>query len=264
MLEEQRVAFNARTVGKTCDVLFDKPGRYPGQMVGRSPWLQAVVVNSPSIVSARLRACASMKCRAIPCSAPWWTRRPTPHERAQSGAARISGRPAARRRCADAAEIILSFEDNRLASKVFGLYDQNLAHLERRLGITANANGNHVVLKGAADHAERARRVLEELYARARAAKRLLRAMWTAQFRKSPCRAACFRRPRQPTGAQHFEQIATRKRGPVRARNAAQDVYLRALRRYELVFAEARPELARHGWQLVTRCRCWSRVWLTA
>ncbi|MBI5011825.1 MAG: PhoH family protein, partial [Methylocystis sp.] len=35
-----------------------------------------------------------------------------------------------------------------------------------------------------------------------------------------------------------FEQIMTRKRGSVRARNAAQDQYLRALKRYELVFAE--------------------------
>jgi phosphate starvation-inducible PhoH-like protein len=35
-----------------------------------------------------------------------------------------------------------------------------------------------------------------------------------------------------------FEQIITRKRGLVRARNAAQDQYLRAMKRYELVFGE--------------------------
>jgi phosphate starvation-inducible PhoH-like protein len=35
-----------------------------------------------------------------------------------------------------------------------------------------------------------------------------------------------------------FEQIATRKRGGVRARNAAQDNYLKLLKRNELVFAE--------------------------
>ena len=34
-----------------------------------------------------------------------------------------------------ATEVTLSFEDNRLASLVFGHYDQNLAHLERRLGV---------------------------------------------------------------------------------------------------------------------------------
>src|SRR5262249_36026088 len=35
-------AFNARCVGQTFDVLFEKPGRHPGQIVGRSPYLQAV------------------------------------------------------------------------------------------------------------------------------------------------------------------------------------------------------------------------------
>jgi phosphate starvation-inducible PhoH-like protein len=35
-----------------------------------------------------------------------------------------------------------------------------------------------------------------------------------------------------------FEGIATRKRGLVKARNAAQDTYIRALRQHELVFAE--------------------------
>ena len=42
-----------------------------------------------------------------------------------------------------------------------------------------------------------------------------------------------------PAGARaRFDQIATRKRGPVRARNAAQDAYIKALRQNELVFAE--------------------------
>jgi phosphate starvation-inducible PhoH-like protein len=45
--------------------------------------------------------------------------------------------------------------------------------------------------------------------------------------------------PAVPTPARAgFEQISTRKRGPVRARNAAQDTYLKALRHHELVFAD--------------------------
>ena len=44
------------------------------------------------------------------------------------------------------AQISLTFDDNKLASLVLGQYDQNLAHLERRLGVLANANGNHVVI----------------------------------------------------------------------------------------------------------------------
>jgi phosphate starvation-inducible PhoH-like protein len=39
-------------------------------------------------------------------------------------------------------------------------------------------------------------------------------------------------------GLTAFDQIATRKRGPVRARNAAQNAYIKALKQNELVFAE--------------------------
>jgi phosphate starvation-inducible PhoH-like protein len=39
-------------------------------------------------------------------------------------------------------------------------------------------------------------------------------------------------------GLSTFDQIATRKRGPVRARNAAQNTYIKLLKQRELVFAE--------------------------
>ena len=61
-------------------------------------------------------------------------------------------------------DVSLTFDDNRLASLVFGLYDQNLAHIERRLGLQVTANGNHVVIKGPYVLAEQARHVLETLY----------------------------------------------------------------------------------------------------
>lgn len=48
LINEQQAAFNASTVGRTLDVLFEKPGRHPGQVVGKSPYLQAVhSVGSP-------------------------------------------------------------------------------------------------------------------------------------------------------------------------------------------------------------------------
>jgi len=34
--------FNGKCVGQILPVLFEKPGRRPGQLVGRSPYLQAV------------------------------------------------------------------------------------------------------------------------------------------------------------------------------------------------------------------------------
>ena len=36
--------FNARFAGRTVDVLVEKPGRLPGQLVGRTPYLQTVQI----------------------------------------------------------------------------------------------------------------------------------------------------------------------------------------------------------------------------
>jgi len=41
-------SFNAGFAGKTLDVLLEKPGRLPGQLVGRSPYLQAVHIMAPT------------------------------------------------------------------------------------------------------------------------------------------------------------------------------------------------------------------------
>jgi tRNA-2-methylthio-N6-dimethylallyladenosine synthase len=42
LLDERRRAFNAKTVGRTLDVLIEKPGRHAGQIAGKSPYLQPV------------------------------------------------------------------------------------------------------------------------------------------------------------------------------------------------------------------------------
>ena len=45
LLKEQQAAFNAASVGRTMPVLLERPGRKPGQGVGRSPHMQAVHVD---------------------------------------------------------------------------------------------------------------------------------------------------------------------------------------------------------------------------
>ncbi len=42
LLLKQQHEFADSLVGKTMDVLLEKPGRMPGQLIGRSPWLQSV------------------------------------------------------------------------------------------------------------------------------------------------------------------------------------------------------------------------------
>ena len=42
LLRAQQAAFNADCVGRNCEVLVTGPGRHPGQLAARSPWLQPV------------------------------------------------------------------------------------------------------------------------------------------------------------------------------------------------------------------------------
>ncbi|HSV02347.1 MAG TPA: tRNA (N6-isopentenyl adenosine(37)-C2)-methylthiotransferase MiaB [Phenylobacterium sp.] len=63
LLDEQQRAFNAAQTGRTLPVLFEKPGRRPGQLVGRSPYLQAVHAAAPErligeIVPVRIEGAA--------------------------------------------------------------------------------------------------------------------------------------------------------------------------------------------------------------
>ncbi|MGL4973985.1 MAG: PhoH family protein, partial [Bosea sp. (in: a-proteobacteria)] len=136
----------------------------------------------------------------------------------------------------EAVEIRLALADNRLASLVFGQYDQNLAHLERRLGVLANPTGNHVTIKGPRETAEQAKRVLETLYARIKAGGTISLGDIDGTIEEHTVQRSLF--PSEAAGQSVFDAIVTRKRGPVRARNVAQDAYLRQLKRHELVFAE--------------------------
>lgn len=135
------------------------------------------------------------------------------------------------------AEFTLAFDDNRHASLVFGQYDQNLAKLERRLGVTASANGNHVTIKGTVEACEQARLALENLYARVELGQAVGLGDVDGAIEESVLQGTLFPKEND-TGRLVFEQFGTRRRGTVRARNQAQDAYLRALKRYELVFAE--------------------------
>ena len=48
LLAEQQIAFNQGLMGRTIPVLFERPGRHPGQLIGRSPYLQSVHCSAPA------------------------------------------------------------------------------------------------------------------------------------------------------------------------------------------------------------------------
>jgi tRNA-2-methylthio-N6-dimethylallyladenosine synthase len=54
LLGEQARDFNLSKVGSTVPVLFAEPGRKPGQVVGKTPWLQSVYADGPARLIGRI------------------------------------------------------------------------------------------------------------------------------------------------------------------------------------------------------------------
>ena len=131
-------------------------------------------------------------------------------------------------------QVVLAFEDNRLASVLFGQYGQNLALIERRLGVVADQRGNHVALEGSRDACEQARRVLNGLYEQIKRGQDVTTGDVEGAIRQAIAQGSLFDFDAASARAA-FEEINLRKR-PVRARTAAQDSYIRALKSYSLVF----------------------------
>jgi tRNA-2-methylthio-N6-dimethylallyladenosine synthase len=53
LIEDQRQAFNRAMVGRRLEILFEKLGRHEGQVIGRSPYMQAVFAEGPrSLIGA--------------------------------------------------------------------------------------------------------------------------------------------------------------------------------------------------------------------
>ena len=61
LLREQQAAFNAACVGLALPVLFTGPGRHPGQVAGRSPYLQPVHLSGPATLIGEQRTGADRR-----------------------------------------------------------------------------------------------------------------------------------------------------------------------------------------------------------
>jgi tRNA-2-methylthio-N6-dimethylallyladenosine synthase len=48
LILDQQTAFNRQALGRILPVLFEKAGRHPGQIAGKSPYLQAVHADIPN------------------------------------------------------------------------------------------------------------------------------------------------------------------------------------------------------------------------
>ncbi|MFB9140715.1 PhoH family protein [Maritalea porphyrae] len=130
----------------------------------------------------------------------------------------------------------MAFEDNRLASQLYGEFDQNLALIEQKLGVRANTRGNHVMLSGSAINVDQARRTLESLYAQLEDGQDISIGDVDGVIRMIITEDSQLTLPTfEKKGRVRMAQIATRK-STIVARSPAQDGYIRAMDRTELVF----------------------------
>jgi tRNA-2-methylthio-N6-dimethylallyladenosine synthase len=79
LLRAQQTAFNAATAGLDVPVLFTGPGRKPGQLSGRTPWLQPVHALGPAPLVGRV---ATVKITAAHPNSLTGCLNPEPQERA--------------------------------------------------------------------------------------------------------------------------------------------------------------------------------------
>ncbi len=136
----------------------------------------------------------------------------------------------------DANHFILTFENNRLASELFGQFDQHLKLLEQRLQIEARARGNSVAITGELQATNQARRALDFLYARLQSGGSVEASDVEGAIRMAVAADDQLSLPTLERKAKlSMAQISTRKK-TIAARTPTQDAYMRALERSEMVF----------------------------
>ena len=134
------------------------------------------------------------------------------------------------------AHIVLTFDDNRHASALYGQFDENLARIEKKLGVDIRPKGNQITIKGDPTAAEQARRALDYLYGLLQKGHELSQSEVDGAIRMAVAADDQLTLPTmERKGKVAAAQISTRKR-TIYARSANQDAYMRALERSELVF----------------------------
>ena len=136
----------------------------------------------------------------------------------------------------DTTHIVLTFENNRLASELFGQFDQNLALIEQKLGVDARARGNQVAIQGEESAINQARRALDYLYDRLQEGEEVQASDVEGALRMAIAADDQLTLPTmEKKGKMAFAQVATRKK-TITARTPNQDAYIRAMDRAELLF----------------------------
>ena len=133
-------------------------------------------------------------------------------------------------------ERVIAFEDNRLASDLFGQYDQNLALIEQCTGIEVIGRGNQVTLRGDEVACDLAHQTLDILYAQLNLGRTINEGEIEGTIRMVEADRNQLVLPSlEKTAKLKFAQISTRKKTII-ARSKTQDDYICAMGKKELIF----------------------------
>ncbi len=124
----------------------------------------------------------------------------------------------------------LEFSDNSLLSQLFGEHDQFLRKIEDALGVALIARGNRIIVAGPQESVDRAREILNKLYQRLQKGMALTVAEVDAALRFSQTNEKGVVKLHQA-----FIDIPGKRR-MVEARSPNQEVYIKALQKYDLAF----------------------------
>lgn len=137
----------------------------------------------------------------------------------------------------DIDHIVLTFENNSYAKVVFGKFDENLALIEQKFGLDIRPRGNEIEIRGESTAIKRAEYVLNQLYEQAKTSQEL-----TLSDIEGVISMANLQNEQQqslntphPATKRVPARLSTHKK-TILARNPAQDAYMRAMERSELVF----------------------------
>ncbi|PRD49781.1 phosphate starvation-inducible protein PhoH [Phyllobacterium myrsinacearum] len=134
------------------------------------------------------------------------------------------------------AHIVLTFDNNRLASALFGQFDENLARIEQKLGVDVRSKGNQLAIRGEPGATEQARRALDQLYEQLQKGHDISASDVDGALRMAIAADDQLTLPTMENKSKMAAaQISTRKK-TIFARTPTQDAYMRALDRSEMVF----------------------------
>lgn len=131
------------------------------------------------------------------------------------------------------APLIIKYDDNRLLPVLFGEYDRNLLRIEETLDIRISSRGNQIFLYGESQALEVGQRALNKLYQRLKGGLPIDAAEVDAALRLSSTDDVMGIKSVEKSP--DTSKIITPKRH-ITAHSVAQSSYLKALKKFEIVF----------------------------